>query len=411
MSDVSVAASHRVPARELVTPEQLAACAIPSSGEVSRLIAHAWAVIFGAMAFVAVFPNPLAYVLAVMLIGSRQLGLAILMHEGAHRCFSRNEAATWPSANGCAPIRSLPTRKPIDAITFSIMLTPSRRMTPTSCCPRPSRSPRRAIAASFCATSPAALATSSESHSSSMRSAIRPGRLARRARYFREKLGNQVAVNALLWAGLALAGFWWAYPLLWLVPLLTWMMVITRIRNIAEHAVVPDSNDPLRNTRTTEASLLERIVHRALLRQLPPRASPAVLRALLQPAQAARILMQGPHAARMEVQRGYLSVLRLATAKPDAEDRPGEIVNNARRSSAATFEPRSGLGGFLSREPVLYFRFCSCPDVLADFPFLDLTKEELRRRRKARPLFDPVHQVELGAENQEKENDCAAKHG
>ena len=36
-------------------------------------------------------------------------------------------------------------------------------------------------------------------------------------------------------------------------------MVITRIRNIAEHAVVPDSDDPLRNTRTTKASLLERI--------------------------------------------------------------------------------------------------------------------------------------------------------
>jgi len=31
-------------------------------------------------------------VLAVMLIGSRQLGLAILMHEGAHRRLSRKEA-------------------------------------------------------------------------------------------------------------------------------------------------------------------------------------------------------------------------------------------------------------------------------------------------------------------------------
>lgn len=38
-----------------------------------------------------------------------------------------------------------------------------------------------------------------------------------------------------------------------------WMMVITRIRNIAEHAVVPDSDDPLRNTRTTEVNLIERI--------------------------------------------------------------------------------------------------------------------------------------------------------
>src|SRR5262245_54319765 len=44
-----------------------------------------------------------------------------------------------------------------------------------------------------------------------------------------------------------------------LAPLLTWMMVITRIRNIAEHAVVPDSDDPLRNTRTTTANLFELI--------------------------------------------------------------------------------------------------------------------------------------------------------
>ena len=40
---------------------------------------------------------------------------------------------------------------------------------------------------------------------------------------------------------------------------MTWMMVITRIRNIAEHAVVPDSDDPLRNTRTTRAGFVERL--------------------------------------------------------------------------------------------------------------------------------------------------------
>jgi hypothetical protein len=36
----------------------------------------------------------------------------------------------------------------------------------------------------------------------------------------------------------------------------------------------------------------------------------------------------------MEVRPSYLSVLRLATAKPDAEDKPGEIVNTARRKRA-----------------------------------------------------------------------------
>ena len=37
-----------------------------------------------------------------------------------------------------------------------------------------------------------------------------------------------MTVNAMLFSELWLAGIWWAYPLLWLVPLLT-SMVITRI--------------------------------------------------------------------------------------------------------------------------------------------------------------------------------------
>jgi fatty acid desaturase len=117
------------------------------------------------------------------------------------------------------------------------------------------------------------------------------------------------------------------------VPLLTWMMVITRIRNIAEHAVVPDSNDPMRNTRTTEASLLERVfvapyfvnyhLEHHLLFYLPCYNLPKLH----------AILMRGPHAARMEVQRGYLSVLRLAIAKSDAEVQRGDIVHTARGRS------------------------------------------------------------------------------
>jgi hypothetical protein len=36
----------------------------------------------------------------------------------------------------------------------------------------------------------------------------------------------------------------------------------------------------------------------------------------------------------MEVRPNYLSVLRLVTARPNSEDRPGEIVNTARRKHA-----------------------------------------------------------------------------
>jgi fatty acid desaturase len=113
------------------------------------------------------------------------------------------------------------------------------------------------------------------------------------------------------------------------------MMVITRIRNIAEHAVVPDADDPLRNTRTTTANLIERIfiapyfvnyhLEHHLLFYVPCYNLPRLH----------AVLMSGPNAACMEMRHGYLSVLRLATTKPAAEDRPGAVVSNARR-------PRNG---------------------------------------------------------------------
>jgi hypothetical protein len=39
-------------------------------------------------------------------------------------------------------------------------------------------------------------------------------------------------------------------------------------------------------------------------------------------------------AGRMETQPSYLSVLRLATAKPNREDRPGQLVSSQRRARA-----------------------------------------------------------------------------
>jgi len=48
-------------------------------------IALDWALIGAAFALVALAPNPLTVVVAIAVIGSRQLGLAILMHEAAHR--------------------------------------------------------------------------------------------------------------------------------------------------------------------------------------------------------------------------------------------------------------------------------------------------------------------------------------
>ena len=331
MSAANAAASHRIAARELVTPDQLAHLRECVEWKGIALIAHAWAVILGAMALVAAYPNPLTYVLAVMVIGSRQLGLAILMHDGAHRCFSRSEGRNMVLSQWlCA----YPIFADTQAYRRYHLQHHARTQQPDD--------PDLVLSAPFPITKASYRRkflrditgrTGYEQRKAQLLNALGDPSwpFLQRARHFCGDLGRQVAVNALFWAGLALAGIWWAYPLLWLVPLLTWMMVITRIRNIAEHAVVPDSGDPLRNTRTTEASLLERMfvapyfvnyhLEHHLLFYVPCYNLPKLH----------AILMRGPHADHMEVQRGYLSVLRLATARPDAEDRPGDIVSHARR--------------------------------------------------------------------------------
>src|SRR3546814_5508518 len=92
-------------ARDLFTPEEIKRLGRRSDLAGALLVLHAWALIGGAMAVFAAWPNPLTFIAAVMVIGGRQLGLAILMHDAAHGLLFRtrrwNEFAgqwlcAWP---------------------------------------------------------------------------------------------------------------------------------------------------------------------------------------------------------------------------------------------------------------------------------------------------------------------------
>jgi fatty acid desaturase len=136
-------------------------------------------------------------------------------------------------------------------------------------------------------------------------------------------VGGLVA-NLVLFAGLSAIGYWWLYPALWLLPLLTWYQLISRIRNIAEHAVVPDNDDALRNTRTTLAGFWTRLLlapywvnyhlEHHLLLSLPCWKLPA----------AHRLLIAKGLRETMEVRDSYAEVLRMATsAASDSGRRSG----------------------------------------------------------------------------------------
>jgi len=331
-----MAFAPRLAAAEFLSAEQLAELRERSTLRGLWMIVHAWTLIFGSIALVAYFPNPLTFVLAVMVIGSRQLGLAILMHDGAHGCLAKKpEANLWLSQWLCA--------YPVFAETRAYRRYHMNHHKRT----QQADDPDLVLSAPFPITRASyrrkfmrdlfGLTGYAQRKAQLLNAFGDPSwSLEQRLASFGEKLGPQFLVNGILWALLAAAGVWWAYPLLWLLPMLTWYMVVTRIRNIAEHAVVPDHDDPLRNTRTTLANWIERLfvapyfvnyhLEHHLLFFVPCWQLPKLN----------AILARGPLYGRMEVQPNYAAVLRMATALPPEADKRGALVSNARRMREGT---------------------------------------------------------------------------
>ena len=79
------------------------------------------------------------------------------------------------------------------------------------------------------------------------------------ATVFVKNLGGPILANLILFGILSLVASPWLY-LLWIGAYLTTFQFVLRIRSMAEHSVVEDSTDPLRNTRTTYANWLERML-------------------------------------------------------------------------------------------------------------------------------------------------------
>jgi fatty acid desaturase len=309
---------------DILTGDEIAALRRRSNWVGAALVLHAWALILGAMAVFALWPNPLTFLAATMVIGGRQLGIAILMHDAAHGLlFANRRVNDWVGQWLCAypvatdlhlyrPYHLTHHRRTQQADDPDLVLSAPFPITRASL--------RRKIIRDLTGV------TGFQRRKAQFREAWGPAELSRgeRIRRLGSRLGGALIVNLVLFAGLASLGYWWLYPLLWLLPMLTWYQLVSRIRNIAEHAVVPDNDDPLRNTRTTLASPLVRLLlapywvnyhlEHHLLIFVPCWQLPA----------AHRLLLAKGFGARMELRRSYREVLRLATsALADGSGRRG----------------------------------------------------------------------------------------
>lgn len=280
------------------------------------MIAHCWAIIAGAMTLAIWVPWLIP--LAIPIIGARQLGLAVLMHEAAHGGLSTNKsvndfAGHWMAG---APIGAhLGNYRNYHLTHHKFAQQPEDPdLILSAPFPITQESLRRKIIRDLTGQ------TFWKQRKNQFAKALGYGQSRSRGRENRSQSAREavmpfLSVNLLILAGLSVAGFWWAYFVLWLLPLATWNMMITRIRNIAEHAVVPDHNDPMRHARTTRINFIEGLLvapywvnyhcEHHMFMHLPCYRLGAAHRLL-----EAKGLTQ-----RMEVQRGYRSVIEMAAGK------------------------------------------------------------------------------------------------
>ena len=220
-----------------------------------RTIAFNWSVVFAAFAVVALWPNPLTVVAALLVIGARQLSCAAVMHDAAHRALFRNRALNDWAGNWLA---AYPVWSDMDRYRPYHLQHHARTGGPDDPdlglvrpFPITVRSLLRKVWRDLSGQTGWKFAKASWQRSFAR---MRQDAAARSA-----AIGALVS-NLVLFALLAVAGFPQLY-LLWVVAWMTTYTLVTRIRAIAEHAMTPaafDPDDPLNNTRTVLARWWER---------------------------------------------------------------------------------------------------------------------------------------------------------
>lgn len=272
------------------------------------LVAHAWALILGAGALAALWPNPLTIGLAVMVVGARQLGLGILMHDAAH-------GALHPDPKINDFVGDWLCGAPVGAnlATYRKYHLQHHKFTEQP------EDPDLVLSKPFPTTRKSLWRKVVRDLTGQTAFKLRFGALLAKLKepeaktaFLNDTRTRFFIINGAALAALVAAGYWWVYFVAWLVPLFTWYQLVTRIRNIGEHACVGGADDPFHQARTTLANPVERLllapywVHyhaeHHLFMHLPCWSLP----------EAHRVLMAKGYASRMAIAHGYGEVLAIA---------------------------------------------------------------------------------------------------
>jgi fatty acid desaturase len=247
---------NKVNVKDIMSTEELSVISERSNLRGAWLVACNYSITAGIFAMMALWPNPLTIVLGILLLGGRQLGFGVLVHECGHgTLFASRKLNEWVGEWLAAPL------------TFNNMAAYSRghlnhhRLAGTPDDPdlpnyqdypisqkRLMRKIWRDLTGQ----------TGWKQTRGLFLSFVNWNRIKPEQRL---ALARGLFVNLLLLGLFVSLGVTWLY-VLWWVAMLTSNRLVSRLRQVAEHAAVPDlfDADPRKNTRTVRAGWLDRLV-------------------------------------------------------------------------------------------------------------------------------------------------------
>lgn len=244
--------------KQVLTGEELSILTARSDWRAAWLVLFNWGLIALALAMVAIWPHWLTILVATVLIGGRQLGLGIIMHECGHNTLFKTRSLNRFVGRWLA---GYPLFSDLDTYAQGHLM--HHRLAGTAgdpdlanyqAYPVTKASLRRKLFRDITGqTGLRFWAAVWSNHPNSPSRSIRGdgGNV----------LWQSVLCQLLLLLIMTLLGHPWLYAI-WLLSMTTTYFLFLRIRQIGEHGAVPDLNslDPRDNTRTTYARWWERLL-------------------------------------------------------------------------------------------------------------------------------------------------------
>lgn len=236
-------------------------------------IVHTWLWIAFAFALSGLWPNPFTIIISLLILGGKQLACAIILHDCSHDSMFNSRAANRFVGNwfGAYPIfHDVDKYRPYHVqhhMHTGLDDDPDRPLTtgyPTTLISMVRKFLRdffgpTGIKGNFAVILMQMGVLKYALNGKAEWVSLKEKSFAEIVVTAAKNLAGPVAANLIMFAILFAVGAPWLY-MLWLGALLTTNNFSLRVRSMAEHSMVDDRTNPLKNTRTTYANFFERLL-------------------------------------------------------------------------------------------------------------------------------------------------------